>query len=138
MNCQKVVGFICHRHCHKIRKLEWAGNHPSNKICIHNCKSRTRKIMCSFNRKYKKIIWTQSTLLVGFYVFRIKFGSCSYHFFCFYWNYQWLLPYIHLICHTHCQKIGKFEWAGSHPSNQIYSQLCKTRNRKIMCSLNRK
>ena len=94
MHCQKIwyldiqhdlsetsMIWICHRHCHKIGKLESTGSYPSNQIYSQLCKSRKRKMMCSFNRKYKKMIWTQSTLPVGLYVFRIKFGLCSYYFF---------------------------------------------------------
>ena len=170
MRCQKIwyldiqhelsetsMIWICHRHCHKIGKLECTGSYPSNQIYSQLCKSRKRKMMCSFNRKYKKMIWTQSSLPVGLYVFRIKFGLCSYYFFLFLLK----LPMIDIellptnmrhaiyqkilnldiqhalsetsmiwICHRHCHKIGKLEWGRSQPSNQIYSQLCKTRNRK--------
>ena len=158
--------WIRHRHCHKIGKLELTGSYPSNQIYSQLCKSRKRKMMCSFNRKYKKMIWTQSTLPVGLYVFRIKFGLCSYYFFLFLLKLPMidiaLLPYKQLICHMrcqkiwyldiqqassesnmiwiclrHCHKIGKFIWERSHPSNQIHSQLCKTKTEKMTCRFNR-
>ena len=57
------------------------------------------------------MIWTQSTLRVGLCVFRIKFGFCAHYFFLFLLKLPMidieLLSYIHLICHTHCQKLGK-------------------------------
>ena len=92
----------------------------------------------------------------------LSFGLCSHYFFLvsiettndwyiqlifhmlckkmLYFDIQHALSEISMIwiCHRHCLKIELFEWAGTHPSNKIYSQLCKTRNRKLMCDFNRK
>ena len=69
--------------------------------------------MCFHNQ-----IWIVFTLFLSWFLLKLPMIDKE------------LLPYVHLICHTHCQKIGKFEWAGSHPFKQIYSKLCKTRNQK--------
>ena len=146
--------WICHRRCQGV-------THPT-RYTASFAKLETEKMMCSPNRKLRKIIWTQSTLEVVLCGFRIKFGLCSHYFFLvsiettndwyiqlifhmlckkiLYFDIQHALSEISMIwiCHRHCLKIELFEWAGTHPSNKIYSQLCKTRNRKLMCDFNRK
>ena len=62
------------------------GSHPFNHIYSKLYKTRNKKMMCSSNRKWKKIIRTQSTCPVCLCIFRVKSELCSnYFFFVIYW-----------------------------------------------------